>query len=256
MRNVDAERVRALPLFSGVSDELFRDVTGGCFLQKFPAGTTLLMEGDPVDFLYVLLDGSVELGASWNDKETTLAVLQPVSTFILAAVVLEADALMSAQTIERSDILMLSGEALRRAMKEDAQFGFAVAQELSGCYRGLVRSIKNQRLRGGLERLANYLITQRVKQGGGETFTLPHEKRLLASLLGMTPENLSRAFSTIADYGVVVNGPQVTIARPVVLERLAKPDPLIDNHRPHGLGPVGEAQRERGLGDHSPQAGL
>lgn len=245
MRSADLDRVRSLPLFGVMSDEAFRNVTGGAFLQKFPAGTTLLTEGDAVDFLYVLLDGSVELGATWNDKDTTLAVLRPVSTFILAAVVLDADALMSAQTIERSDILMLSGEALRRAMKEDAAFGFAVSQELSGCYRGLVRAIKNQKLRGGLERLANYLITQKVRQGGAETFTLPHEKRLLASVLGMTPENLSRAFAAIADYGVVINGPQVTIARPVVLERLAKPDPLIDNHSPPTDAPTGKAQRER-----------
>jgi CRP/FNR family transcriptional activator FtrB len=245
MRTVDLERVKALPLFSGVSDRLFRDVTAGAFLQRFPAGTTLLTEGDPVDFLYVLMEGSVELGASWNDKDTTLAILRPVSTFILAAVILDADALMSARTIERSDILMLSGEALRRAMTEDAAFGFAVAQEMAGSYRGLVRSIKNQKLRGGIERLANYLITQQVGQGGGVTITLPHEKRLLASLLGMTPENLSRAFATLTDYGVTVNGPEVTITRPVVLERLAKPEPLIDHHLPPDLGAISTADRER-----------
>ena len=49
----------ALPPFNTVSESVFRDVTAGAFLQKFPAGTTLLNEGDPVDFLYVLLDGFV-----------------------------------------------------------------------------------------------------------------------------------------------------------------------------------------------------
>lgn len=244
MRVVDVERVRGLPLFCGVSDETFGAVTAGAFLQKFPAGTTLLHEGDPVDFLYVLLDGLVELEGTWNDKETTLAVLRPVSTFIFAAVALDADALMSARTVERSDILMLSGEALRRAMQTDPRFSYAATLELAGCYRGLVRSLKNQKLRGGAERLANYLITQRVRQGGAETFTLPHEKRLLASLLGMTPENLSRAFATLTGYGVVINGPEVTIARPAVLERLAKPDPLIDNHQPPSVTPLGQAERE------------
>lgn len=245
MRQVELEQVRALPLFAECSDETFRQVTAGAFLQRFPAGTTLLLEGDQVDFLYVLLNGTVELEGSWNDKETTLALLRPVSTFILAAVVLDADGLMSARTLERSDILMLSGEGIRRAMKADASFALAVAQELAGCYRGLVRTLKNQKLRGGLERLANYLITQRLRQGGDPTFTLPHEKRVLASLLGMTPENLSRAFATLAGYGVEVNGPQVTIVRPVVLERLAKPDPLIDNHQPVTPELTGKAQRER-----------
>ena len=245
MRLADLERVKALPLFSGASERLFRDVLAGCFLQRFPAGTTLLMEGDPVDFLYVLMDGSVELGASWNDKDTTLAILRPISTFILAAVLLDAEALMSARTIDRSDILMVSGEALRRAAREDAAFGFALAQEMAGCYCGLVRAIKNQKLRGGLERLANYLITQRLRQGGDATFTLPHEKRMLASLLGMTPENLSRSLATLADYGVEIHGAEVTINRPTTLERLAKPDPLIDNHQPVTDTVTGKAQRER-----------
>lgn len=245
MRPSDLDRVKALPLFADASAEVIRDVTAGSFLQRFPAGTTLLMEGDPVDFLYVLLDGIVELQGSWKDKETTLAVLRPVSTFILADVVLDADALMSARTLERSEILMLSGEALRRTMRTEAEFGFAVAQELSGCYRGLVRAVKNQKLRGGLERLANYLVTQRVRQGGGAAITLPHEKRVLASLLGMTPENLSRAFTRLAGHGVSVNGPEVTLSKPEALERLARPSPLIDNHMPPKDDAVGKAERER-----------
>jgi CRP/FNR family transcriptional activator FtrB len=246
IRSSDLERVRALPLFAKASDSLFRDVLGGAFLQRFPAGTTLLTEGDPVDFLYVLLEGSVELEGTWNDKATTLAVLRPVSTFILAAVVLESDGLMSASTLQKSDILMVSGEALRRAMQQDASFCFTVAQELAGCYRGVVRALKNQKLRGGMERLANYLISQQTRQGGAETITLPHEKRVLASLLGMMPENLSRAFASLGDYGVSVNGPEVTIARPAVLRRLAKPDPLIDQLAPACEGPVGAAELERG----------
>lgn len=245
IRAADLERVRALPLFAAASDSLFRDVTAGAFLQKFPAGTMLLTEGDPVDFLYVLLEGAVELEGTWNDKSTALAVLRPVSTFILAAVVLDTDGLMSAHTLERSDILMISGEALRRSMKQDAAFCFAVAQELSGCYRGLVRALKNQKLRGGIERLANYLISQQARQGGAATFTLPQEKRVLASLLGMTPENLSRAFAALGDYGVTVNGPVVTIGRPTLLQRLAKPDPLIEHMGPAGQPPAGTADLER-----------
>jgi CRP/FNR family transcriptional regulator, transcriptional activator FtrB len=245
IRPSDLERVRALPLFAGISDELFRDVLGGAFLQKFPAGTTLLIEGDPVDFLYILLDGTVELEGTWNDKATALAVLKPVSAFILAAVVLDSAALMSAHTLESSQILMISGEALRRAIQRDAAFCFTVAQELAGCYRGVVRALKNQKLRGGIERLANYLISQQAHAGGAAAFTLPHEKRVLASLLGMTPENLSRAFASLADYGVSVNGPNVTLGRRAVLLRLAKPDPLIDPNVPAGALPASAAELER-----------
>lgn len=251
LRSSDLELIKTLPLFRNTSPETLRDVTAGAFLQRFPAGTTLLLEGDQVDFLYVLLSGIVELQGSWKDKETTLAVLRPVSTFILAAVVLDADALMSARTLERSEILMLSGQALRRTMRQDVDFSIAVAQELSGCYRGLVRAVKNQKLRGGTERLANYLLTLQIRQGGTETITLPHEKRILASLLGMTPENLSRAFASLASHGVVVNGPEVALTRPQALERLARPTPLIDNHMPPQPHIVGKGEAESWHGAES-----
>jgi len=244
MRTADLERVRTLQLFSGMSDSQFSDLTQGAYFQTFPAGLTLLYEGDPVDFLYILMDGAVELQGTWNDKESTLAILRPVSTFILAAVVLEANALMSARTLEKSQILMIPAEALRRIMAEDAAFSIAVAREVSGCYRGLVRSIKNQKLRNGAERLANYILTQQVRQGNPEVIVLPHEKRTLASLLGMTAENLSRAFAQLADYGIEVHGPEVRIVRPVPLRRLAKPSPLLDNHAPPGTGTSGKAEKE------------
>ena len=245
IRSADLERVRRLPLFVPIADEVFARLTAGAFLQRFPAGADLLAEGDPVDFLYVLLDGSVELSGTWNDKETTLAVLGPVSTFILAAVILDAPATMNARTVGRSDILMIPGAALRRELEEDVRFASAVALELSGCYQGVVRAIKNQKLRGGIERLANYLLAQRSRQGSGATLTLPYEKRFIASLLGMTPENLSRAFASLADYGVEVDGPHVTISRPVALERLAKPDPLIDKHLPSDITLISKPDRER-----------
>lgn len=228
MRPGDSERVRALPIFAGLDDRSYASITGSAFLQRFPANTQLLMEGDPVDFLYVLLDGQVELSGTWNDKETVLSILRPVSSFILAAVVLDAEALMGARVLERSDILMIPGAAIRARMAEDAAFAIAVCRELSGCYRGLVRTIKNQKLRSGVERLANYLLQLHARSGEADVFELPHEKRVLASLLGMAPENLSRAFQTLKPYGVQVNGAEVRLTLLADLRRLAKPDPLIE----------------------------
>ena len=243
MRPGDAERGRALPMFADLDAASFEAITLSAFLQRFPANTQLLLEGDTVDFLYVLLDGQVELSGTWNDRETVLAVLRPVSTFILAAVVLDAEALMGARTIERSDILMIPGAAIRARMADDAAFAVAIARELSGCYRGLVRSIKNQKLRTGVERLANYLL-QLHARANGDTFELPHEKRVLASLLGMTPENLSRAFGTLRPYGVAVNGAEVRLTLLADLRRLAKPDPLIENQAAHHARPIAEFEAE------------
>ena len=55
-------------------------------------------------------------------------------------------------------------------------------------------------------------------------------KRALAARLGMTPENLSRAFNTLRPYGVEVNGPEIRIVDVEDLTKFARPYPLIDDH--------------------------
>ena len=52
---------------------------------------------------------------------------------------------------------------------------------------------------------------------------------MLAALLGMTPENLSRAFATLRPYGVRVDGPTIRLDKVDDLQVLAKPTPLIDD---------------------------
>ncbi len=244
MRASDIDRVKGLHLFAEMAPETLRVAMAGAHLQRFPAGTVLLLEGDPVDFLYVLLGGQVELHGTWNDRETVLAILRPVSTFILAAIVLDADALMSARTLERCEILMIPGDAIRTAMRLDPRFAMAVSRDLAGCYRGLVRAVKNHKLRNTTERLANYLLSLRAADNLGSVIRLHHEKRVLASLLGMTPENLSRAFAALQAHGVSVQGAVVTLANLAALESLAKPDPLIDNHAPRGGEIIAEADAE------------
>lgn len=244
MKESDLARIRELGLFSGMDANRFSDLTSGAFMQKFPANTTLLYEGDTVDFLYILLEGAVEIQGAWHDKETTLAVVRPLSVFILSSVVLNAPALMSARTIDRSEILMLSAEGFRRAMRDDSRFALSIAEEMAGWNRALVRQLKNMKLRSAAERLANYLLTLQVQQGGGTTLHLPHEKRILASLLGMTPENLSRSFSGLADYGVEIHGSEIRLTMMTALKRMAKPSPLIDNHMPPLDHLSGKAERE------------
>lgn len=113
------------------------------------------------------------------------------------------------------------------ALRDDTVFALAMIDELSGCYRAAVKSQKNLKLRNGFERLAAFLLQMKAQARSAE-FELPFDKRTLASLSGMTAENLSRAFATLRPYGVVVNGARIGLADGHDLERLAKPAPLID----------------------------
>lgn len=229
MRSEDVPSLRGLPLFAGMSDSNFDALFRAAYLQIFPTHVELFSEGDKADFLFLVVDGCVELYASWNGRETTMAMVTPYGTFILAAVVKDASYLMAARTADKSRILMIPSVDVRKAFELDEAFARAIVVELAGCYRGVIKSQKNLKLRSGVERLAAHLLTRRREQGDAICISLPHDKRTLAALLGMTPENLSRAFATLRTYGVSVDGSSVTLSDLVGLAGLAKPTPLLDD---------------------------
>ncbi|MCI5073994.1 MAG: helix-turn-helix domain-containing protein [Oricola sp.] len=211
-----------------MSEQNFETLMQTAYLQTFPTQLDLITEGDPADFLYVVIEGCVELYARSNSREATMGMVQPVGTFILAAVLKDAVYLMSARTCQKSKILLIPSDNVREAFQADASFTRAIVQELASCYRGVVKEHKNLKLRTAVERLANRLLRYHRDQGANGSLDLPYDKRTLASLLGMTPENLSRAFNTLKPYGVDVDGSFVRLNDTKALETLAKPNPLID----------------------------
>jgi CRP/FNR family transcriptional activator FtrB len=229
MRPADFSVVRELDLFSSMQDEHFSDLTRGGYLQRVPRRLLLIEEGEPADFLHVIIEGAVELFARGNRRETTIEISEPVSTFILAAVLKDSVYLMSARTLLPSRILLIPSENVRAMMELDGAFASAMVREFAARYRAVVKDLKHQKLRTAVERLANYLLREHQKQGARGALTLPMDKRTLASLLGMTPENLSRAFATLNPYGVGVDAGEIRLTRIKELMTLAKPSPLIDD---------------------------
>ena len=108
-------------------------------------------------------------------------------------------------------------------------FARSIVVELARCYRTAIKEHKDIKLRTAVERLANRLLRYHQDQGARGNVELPYDKRLIASMLGMTPENLSRAFNTLKPYGVDVQGSCVSLSDISSLTRLAKPNPLIDD---------------------------
>ena len=228
MRPAEHDLVRSLPLFKSVSPEQFEILMSAAFLQRFPQGVTLINEGDLPDFLHVVVEGSVELFAKHGRHETTLDIMQPVTTFILAAVIRDEVYLKSGRTLTPAQVLMIPAQTVRDVFDHDAGFARAIVNELAARYRVVVRSLKNEKLRTSAERLANWILRQDTRQGERGVVDLNIDKRTLASRLGMTPENLSRNLAQLSEYGVRNMGHSFVVENRTALARFAHPNPLID----------------------------
>jgi CRP/FNR family transcriptional activator FtrB len=229
VRQEQRDLIRALPLFRAVGDAHFAELVKVAFLQRFPQGITLINEGEMPDFLHVVIDGAVELFARNGEHETALDIIEPVATFILAAVVRDEVYLKSARTLAPSQILMIPAPTVRSVFDRDAAFSRAVVAELALRYRTLVRALKNEKLRTSTERLANWIVEEDARQGCRNEITLKLDKRTLASRLGMTPENLSRNLAQLSKHGLRTAGSRLVVDDPAALRRFANPNALIDD---------------------------
>ena len=199
-------------------------IFSGSFLQVFPPQLTLFEVGQRADFLHVLVDGLAELYTSVGDRDTTMRIVQPVRSFILAAVITDLPYLMSARTLEPSRIMLVPAALIREVVKQDTALMQATMRELAFAYRDLVLALADMKLRQSAERLARYLLqNELIDEAPGQTL-LRAEKRVVASLLGMTPENLSRAFGMLSKFGVEVKGQKIMISDRATLEAFARPD--------------------------------
>jgi CRP/FNR family transcriptional activator FtrB len=188
----------------------------------------LIAEGDLPDFLHIVVEGPVELFARHDGHETTLDIIGPVTTFILAAVIRDEPYLKSARTLSPAQILMVPAQTVRDVFGRDAAFARAIVDELAQRYRGIVKALKNEKLRTSAQRLANWILSTDAQQGSRRQIALKFDKRVIASNLGMSPENLSRNLALLADHGIRTSARDIVIDDKSALERFAKPNPLID----------------------------
>lgn len=235
MHPEDRTEIRHLPLFRNMLQANFTALMQAAYAQRFPAGVELIKQGDRADFLHLVVEGSVELFGHSQGRSTTMAVVQPVSTFILAACVRDLPYLMSARTLEPSRILLVPASDIRGAFRRDPEFAASIIGELAGAFRLMARHAKNLKLRTSRERIAGYLLKQSQLAGDADRFVLQVEKRLVASYLGMTPENLSRTLKNLEADGVMLRGKTVTIMDRAALMAACPPDILIDGPDPEPI---------------------
>lgn len=229
MRAHELQQLKSLPLFSEMTAQSLERLLDAALLQQFPTGVTLIREGEPADFLHVLVDGLVEIYTDQAGAEWGISLINPVSTFILAAVISDQPYLNSARTLADSRVLLIPARRVRETFDQDVAFARIVARELAFAYRGAVKKLKGYMARSSVERLANWILTEARRDDTQETVVIPFDRGTLASHIGTTRENLSRNLALLTEHGVRIRGREIVMDRKELLEAFARPQRLIDD---------------------------
>lgn len=208
-------------LLSSMSEASARSVIDAASLLTLPARHMLFTEAGTTDFLYYVLTGHVRLfRASRDGREADIRICGPGETFNDCMIFETGGNRYSAQTTECCMLARLELARIRAMLEADPTVARAVIQTLSKNNLKVMDCVANDRLQTAPQRVAHYLMTQAPSDNGSYSLRLPFQKSVLAGKLGLAPEALSRAFSTLKSCGVSVRGRVIHIDDPAALNRL------------------------------------
>lgn len=206
-----ADALEGLLLFAGMNSADRTALLRTAAVSRFEKGETIPGE-KAHDALMVLCSGAAALGIDNDGRRAVLAVVCAPRVLNLASIVAGARPVALWRATQRSTVLSLPRAPFLQLLARDPRLAGNAASALALDYQDTVAAAAGQRLRCAQERLADYLLSLPPGRIDGVALRLPHSKHLLASLLGMTPENLSRTMAGLARFGVTVRGAEVHIA--------------------------------------------
>lgn len=172
----------------------------------------LFCEGEVAEHLFCVLSGYVRLYRTSKDgREADIRICGPGDTFNECLIFGSNHYQSSAQVAENCTLARIDLSRIRSLIEEDPTVAKAVVRCLSKSLLTTMDCVANDRLQTAPQRVANYLIMQGPGDSTSYSLRLPFQKSVLAGKLGLAPEALSRAFSSLRDAGVIVRGRTIQV---------------------------------------------
>jgi CRP-like cAMP-binding protein len=117
---VSAAKLREAGIFGALSDDVLESFARPLSTERFAAGTVVFSEGDAAAYMYVLLEGEVEVAKTGKDgREHRVAVLGPSDGFGEMALVDMQPRSATVRTIAPARVLRISREDFARLYRQD-----------------------------------------------------------------------------------------------------------------------------------------
>ena len=193
MSNERLEVLGGLPLFEPLSPDERERLAAGCRMRTFARGATLFREGERADGMHIVLCGVVKVVRFAPDgREMVLHLVRKGNTIGEAAMFQKGTFPASAVAVDDVETLFLPADALFTLVTENPEMALRMfAHKLAAQGQG-----------GAACRLATYLLHRR-QIGGGDCIRLGVSREVLANLLGLARETLSRQLSRFSEAGLV-----------------------------------------------------
>jgi CRP-like cAMP-binding protein len=197
------ESLRAIPLFSSVSDEDLESIASLLIERRFPVGKTIVEEGLPGDYMYVIREGRVKVTKlSGDGREKILELLESGEFFGEMSLLDRAPRSASVKTLAETRVLALARNDFLSVLRRSPDLAMAVVQELTRRLRQVDEQASSlsfqsveERTRGLLQRMAREEMEGPLRR----TPALTHQQ--IADMIGTSRETVTRVVKELKEQG-------------------------------------------------------
>jgi len=204
-----AKRIAAVlgghPLFKDLARKEVVKLAAASCGRRLDKGEILFAKGERPAALYLVAGGQILLAVSSpQGGKKVLGLFGDGQSIGEAEVVMDCPYPYYAEAVDEAEVIEVGQSALLALLDKDKAFCRRLLHCLGERQHDLVYSVESYTLRTGAERVIGYLLQHAIIQTGGRLIVeLPATKQLIASLLNITPETLSRILRDLSDAGLI-----------------------------------------------------
>ena len=196
------------PLFAGISRQELGQMLSclGGKITGIAKGNPVFLEGDPAEFVGVVLSGKVQIVRDdYYGNRSVLTVVSPGGLFAEAFACAGVEALpVSAMALQTSTVLLLDCKRVLTGCSNACPFHSRLVRNLlKGIAQKnlmLTSKIRCMSQKTTREKLMEFLLEQ-AKQHGSAEFVIPYDRQALADYLGVERSAMSAEISKLKKAG-------------------------------------------------------
>ncbi|NRB11224.1 MAG: Crp/Fnr family transcriptional regulator [Rickettsiaceae bacterium] len=207
--------ITSLQLFLGISTDSLYSILQHGQIRNFGKGTLLFLEGDQIESLYVVLEGTIKIfKGSESGEEAILQILKSGDPIMESTVFLDTNFTVSAETVENATLLSIPATIIREQVKSNHKLALNLITSIAEYSQELIRQAENIRLKSADERIGLFLLNLFWQQKGvSREVKLPYDKALIASYLDMRRETFSRVLKRLKAKGFKIENDTIVIPK-------------------------------------------
>ena len=221
--------VSGISLFRGASPAQVAGIARHCWTLQARRGDLVAARHSQLAGVFALAYGTVKLALRGPaDEERVLRLVSAGQCFGESTALLARPCRYEARALTECRLVIIPPAAIFGLIDGDPRSARQVVQALAERSFELLAEVESSCLQNGAQRLASYLasLAESSRGSGGVngacTVRLPAAKTIIASLLGMKKETLSRLLRSLSDRGLIqVAQRDITILEPERLTGLA-----------------------------------